>query len=311
MTTRVAFLNQGRLVGCDAPEVALRSREVLERIGLVPKKLPQRQNGNGGKRLLSVRGMTCTVGVQEVIKDVSFDIKGGEVVGLMGANGSGKTTLLLSLMNLIEEKEGRVFLDGEDVTHGKTSRLARSMGLVFQNPASQLFEGTVMGEVGFAPRNFRDDGALARVPETIAMMGLGGLEGRQPHSLSHGQKRRVNLASVMVYRPRLLLLDEAFIGQDVRRTFELAQHIRDFTSAGGAALMVLHDPEIARHLCDRIIFLDGGRVTVNGATAKPARTVKEGDIIEIHFGERALKVEVLSVAENVRKEQAADMYKVL
>ncbi|MGE5572139.1 MAG: energy-coupling factor ABC transporter ATP-binding protein, partial [Bacteroidota bacterium] len=209
--------------------------------------------------------LTHKYGDRAVLQDVNLEVNRGEIVGIMGDNGSGKTTLLLSVMGVLRPASGRIVLDGDDITNVRVSARARRIGMIFQNPNHQLFTDHVWREVVVGP--------LSRgVPEAVCRPAAGALLDRfdlvafrdsHPLTLSYGQKRRLNLAAVMVSDPSVLLLDEPFVGQDAARAQDLARLLGELASAGKGILLVGHEPDLMSRYCDRLLFLDGGRVIVD------------------------------------------------
>jgi energy-coupling factor transport system ATP-binding protein len=214
-----------------------------------------------------------------VLDGVTLRVRPGEVVAVMGDNGAGKSTLLRCLLGLVEPTSGRVEVMGADVERTPTSRLARSVGLIFQNPDHQLFADTVWEETTFAARNLDllDAAARERAACLLDRLGLAARRDDHPYRLSYGQKRRLNLASALVHGPRLLLLDEPLIGQDWPNVVFLMEQVRKLAQEGGAALVVAHDPRAVTRFCDRAIFLEQGQVVVDGSPeATLARVAAHG-----------------------------------
>ncbi len=187
--------------------------------------------------------------------DVSLDLGGG-VTGLMGATGSGKTTLLEVVAGATPPDSGRVRVDGE-------------VGLVFQLPERQFFEPTVEREVtfGLRERGLPATVARERAARALALMGLdlAELAGRSPFSLSGGQQRRVAIASVLALRPSVLLLDEPTAGLDPRARRACLDAVRAAAGEGATVVMASHDANALAEVADRLVVLEGGRVTLDGA----------------------------------------------
>jgi energy-coupling factor transport system ATP-binding protein len=192
----------------------------------------------------------------------------GPVLGeplVMGDNGSGKTTFLHCLLGLRQPSRGCVEVIGRDTRQAAVSELARQVGFVFQNPDHQLFADSVWEEATFAPRNFgeQDADSEVRVGELVARCGLGDRLQDHPYRLSYGQKRRLNLISVLSYQPALILLDEVLIGQDPANAAFLLGLLQDHVSGGGAVIMVNHAPGITRRYASRLLFLDSGKIIID------------------------------------------------
>ena len=202
---------------------------------------------------------------QQVLPGISLEVHSGEFVAVMGDNGCGKTTLLYSLLGLIKPQQGRVEILGQDTRQAPVSHLARQVGFVFQNPDHQLFADTVWAEATLASSNFRVlDGATgARVAELLARCGLGDRRADHPYRLSYGEKRRLNLISVLAHGPKLVLLDELLIGQDAANATFLLDLLRERVEQGDVVIMVNHAPVVTRCYASRLIFLDDGQVVVD------------------------------------------------
>jgi energy-coupling factor transporter ATP-binding protein EcfA2 len=220
-----------------------------------------REEATPGETVLDVRGLQSGYGETQVLHGIDLTVREREVVGLVGPNGAGKTTLLRCILGLGEVWDGRVLVAGLDAGREPTSKMAREAGLVFQTPDHQLFERTVREELTFGPRNFGIDPLRMedRIGELAAEYALAPLMEVHPYRLSLGQKRRLNVASVQASFPRLLMLDEPFIGQDLGNIRALNRAIQEARWENTAILMVSHDLEVLSHMCDRAVVVDGGR----------------------------------------------------
>lgn len=215
--------------------------------------------------LASVKNLHVHYGDNIVLRHCTLDIHAGEFVSVMGDNGSGKTTLLHCLMGLQKPTQGSVLVLGEDTRDKAVSALARHVGFVFQNPDHQLFTGSVWEEATFAAENF---GVLTKTTEKLIrslldQWGLGGRLRDHPYRLSYGEKRRLNLISVLSYSPAFLLLDEILIGQDAYHAFFLLNLLQTYVSQGGTVMLVNHAPSLTRRYTDRLLFLDHGEIIVD------------------------------------------------
>jgi energy-coupling factor transport system ATP-binding protein len=200
-----------------------------------------------------------------VLRGVSLKVVSGEFVAAMGDNGSGKTTFLYSLLGLLKPTQGRVEVLDMDTRRVPVSHLARQVGFVFQNPDHQLFADSVWAEATFASRNFQmlDAAAAARVDALLARCGLADRHDDHPYQLSYGEKRRLNLISVLAHAPRLILLDELLIGQDPGNATFLLELLRERTEQGDAVILVNHAPKVTRRYASRVLFFDDGQVVVD------------------------------------------------
>ena len=209
---------------------------------------------------IEVRGVWKAFDGHTVLRDVSFEVPGGELVALLGPSGCGKTTLLRIVAGLEEADQGEVLHAGEAV-RGKSAR-ERNVGLVFQHYA--LFRHLSVAEnVAFALRVRRRpaDRVRARVRELLSLVQLEGLERRHPHQLSGGQRQRVALARALAAEPRILLLDEPFGALDARVRQELRRWLRRLhDEIHVTTLFVTHDQEEAFEVADRVVLMNHGRV---------------------------------------------------
>jgi energy-coupling factor transport system ATP-binding protein len=194
-----------------------------------------------------------------------LEIKAGELISVMGDNGSGKTTLLQSLMGLRRPDAGTVEVLGLDISKTPVSELAQQVGFIFQNPDHQIFADSVWEEAVIAARNFRllDPETQTKTKALLEEAGLSDRLSDHPYRLSYGEKRRLNLISVLSYRPKLLLLDEILIGQDACNAAFLMRLVQVTAAQGTAVVMVNHNSEITARYATRLVFMDGGDILVD------------------------------------------------
>ncbi|MBB4207927.1 ABC transporter ATP-binding protein [Roseinatronobacter bogoriensis] len=212
------------------------------------------------KTLLSVEKLRkqFTTGDVAAVERVSFDLGEGEMLALLGPSGCGKTTTLRMIGGFEPPDEGRIALNGRDITHLPPE--ARGIGFVFQDYA--LFPHlSVLDNVKFGLRKLSRAQAEARAKDMLALVGLESLCTRKPHELSGGQQQRVALARTLAVAPPLVLLDEPFSNLDAAMRVETRQEVRKLLkSAGSAAILVTHDQEEAMAVADRIAVMEKGRV---------------------------------------------------
>jgi cobalt/nickel transport system ATP-binding protein len=193
---------------------------------------------------------------------VTLAVEAGSAFGLLGANGAGKSTLLLHL-NGVLNGSGAVEIFGRAVTRANVKEIRRRVGLVFQDPDDMLFMPRLGDDVAFGPRNLglAEAEVEARVREALAAVGLAGMEGRSPHHMSLGEKRRASLAAALALKPDLLALDEPTANLDGRGRRELAELLR---SLGGTKIIASHDLALVREVCVEAALLAAGRVVAAG-----------------------------------------------
>jgi sulfate transport system ATP-binding protein len=202
------------------------------------------------------------------IREVSLTIRKGALVALLGPSGSGKTTLLRVIAGLEHPQQGRVILDGADVTATPVQK--RGIGFVFQDYA--LFEHLSVADnvaFGLSVRRVPIDEQLSRVRELLARVQLADLAGRMPRELSGGQRQRVALARALAPNPRVLLLDEPFGALDARVRAELRGWLRRLhDELHITSVFVTHDQDEALEVADQLVVLDRGRIEQVGAPAE-------------------------------------------
>jgi energy-coupling factor transport system ATP-binding protein len=209
---------------------------------------------------------------QATINDVSFSIKSGEFVALLGENGAGKSTLCRLANGLLKPTAGKVLLGGLNTREVKTSVLARRAGYLFQNPDRQLCQTSVREEILFGMEYALSDAGLSaaeletekqrRCDEMLALFGLDG--SRAPFGLSRGERQQVALASVLARRPELLILDEPTTGLDYRECMTIMGIIADLHAKGTTILMISHDMEVVSDFARRALVLSKGALIGDG-----------------------------------------------
>lgn len=191
------------------------------------------------------------------LKNLNLKINRGDFIGLVGPNGSGKTTLLYLLANLYEPTSGQIFYNNKNLEEINQFEYAKRIGFIFQNPENMIFRPTIQEELLYGPKNF---GLLSDIEESyiFKLLKLVGEENRQksPYNLSWGQKRRLNLSSIFIYNPEIILLDEPFIGQDQRTIDALIETLFIENKRGKTIIISSHDYHLLLKYTKRIIELN-------------------------------------------------------
>jgi osmoprotectant transport system ATP-binding protein len=214
--------------------------------------------------MIELSHLTKVYGDIAVVNDVHMQIETGTITVIVGTSGSGKSTLMRMVNRLIEPTEGRVFIEGRDVSMMKPHELRRSIGYAIQNHG--LFpHWTVARNIATVPvlLGWPKDKVKARVAELMELFQLDHdqFAGRYPHELSGGQQQRVGVARAMAAKPALLLMDEPFGALDpIIRAKAQADLKAIQRRTGTTILLVTHDMAEAIHLGDRIAVMDGGRL---------------------------------------------------
>ncbi|QNS06509.1 ABC transporter ATP-binding protein [Streptomyces xanthii] len=213
---------------------------------------------------VSVRKLGVRRGRVEVLRWVDLEVRGGEVVALMGRNGAGKSTLLGALVGMVKVGAGDVRVGGVDPRRVKPRELIRKVGLVPQEPRDLLCADTVGAECVAADQDAGAEPGTCRGLLTELLPGID--DATHPRDLSEGQRLTLALAIVLTAAPPLLLLDEPTRGLDYAAKARLVTILRRLADAGHAVLMATHDVELAAELTDRVAILADGEIVADGPT---------------------------------------------
>ena len=220
--------------------------------------------------LLEARGLSVRIADKQVCRDFDLTIAAGDCIGLLGANGVGKTTLLHSLAGLRPPAAGEVLLDGAPLGSLPRRRVARRLGLLMQQPEDSLpatvLETALIGRhphLDFWRWESHGDVAIAR--RALKAVGLEGLEQRAQTALSGGERRRLDLATVLTQDPAVFLLDEPAGQLDLHHQLALLGQLQRLAAQEGRALLMsLHDINLAARFCNRIVMLFGEGEAAHG-----------------------------------------------
>jgi putative spermidine/putrescine transport system ATP-binding protein len=210
---------------------------------------------------LTLEGVSKEFGTFKAVRDVTLTIDKGEFVSLLGPSGCGKTTTLQMIAGLLEPTEGRISLDGRDITREKPNR--RGLGVVFQSYA--LFPHMTVAQnvaFGLEMRRVPQAERTERVREALMLVQLSSFADRYPRQLSGGQRQRVAIARALVIAPPVLLLDEPLSNLDAKLREEMQFELRRIQrKVGTTTIMVTHDQAEALSISDRVVVMEGGRMT--------------------------------------------------
>ena len=196
------------------------------------------------------------------LNDVSFHVKHGEWLSIVGHNGSGKSTTARLIGGLLVADSGQIIVDGQELTEETVWDIRDKIGMVFQNPDNQFVGATVEDDVAFGLENkglpYKE--MVSRVQEALSFVGMMDFKDREPARLSGGQKQRVAIAGIIAMRPSILILDEATSMLDPEVRQELIQYIEDIRQQYGiTVLSITHDlDEVA--MSNRVLVLKQGKV---------------------------------------------------
>ncbi|HEY83525.1 MAG TPA: ABC transporter ATP-binding protein [Chloroflexi bacterium] len=222
--------------------------------------------------MIELNRLSIQYGSVSALEETSLTIQPGEFVLITGPSGCGKTTLGRAITGLIPHAipavvNGSVVVNGLETGAHSLPTLAQNAGMVFQNPASQLFHLTVQDEVAFGPHNLGlpEDEVSRRVEWALTITGLNDLEQRSPPELSGGQQQRVAIAAALSMRPRVLVLDEPMASLDVPGVRQVMSALADLNRRHGITIILIeHRLAEAARLAGRVILMDRGRIVADG-----------------------------------------------
>ncbi|MBR2885350.1 MAG: energy-coupling factor transporter ATPase [Clostridia bacterium] len=227
--------------------------------------------------VLEVKNLTHTYDgntpyMHDAVKNVSFSIEKGEIIGIIGHTGSGKSTLVQHLNGLLKPSDGEILLDNKNIWENpKNIRAIRSrVGLVFQYPEYQLFEDTVYKDIAFGPKNMglTEQEISIRIKEICELVGIKDeyLE-KSPFDLSGGEKRRVAIAGVMAMQPEIIIFDEPVAGLDPMGRASVVKMIDDYSKKYNATVLIIsHNMEDMALIADKLLVMNKGELALFDTT---------------------------------------------
>lgn len=203
-----------------------------------------------------------------VLKNLSFSVDKGDFLAIVGPNGSGKTTLAKILIGILKATSGTVFLHGKDILSINPVEISEKMGFVFQNPEHQFLSDTVFNEVALSlrltdkPENFIEK----KVNDILKQFELIEFKEKNPFSLSQGQKRRLSVATMLLWDQDILIFDEPTFGQDFKNSQQMWNILRELNNIGKTIIVITHDMGFVSELTEKVILLFKGEIKFFGNT---------------------------------------------
>ena len=214
------------------------------------------------------------------VKDITFHVKRGEWLSIVGHNGSGKSTTVRLIDGLLEAESGEIVIDGQRLTEENVWNIRRQIGMVFQNPDNQFVGATVEDDVAFGLENqgLSRQEMKKRVEEALALVGMLDFKKREPARLSGGQKQRVAIAGVVALRPAILILDEATSMLDPEGRRELIETVKGIRKDYDMTVIsITHDLEEVA-MSDRVLVMKKGSIE---STNSPRELFSRNDLDQI------------------------------
>lgn len=219
-----------------------------------------------------------------VLQDLSFTIRDGECVGLIGANGAGKSTVMKLILGLLPCTQGEIRVDDIPVGKETLKEIRKKLGFVLQNSDNQMFMPTVYEDMIFAPLNYgvSKEETEERVDAVLEKLGLQDLKHRHNHKISGGEKRMAAIATILAMQPEMILMDEPTAALDPYNRRIVINTIRELPQT---KLITSHDLDMILDTCDRVILLSGGRIAADGPAQEILRDKEllEANRMELPF----------------------------
>jgi len=233
--------------------------------------VPLEPDENHAQPLIAVQNLSY--GYQQgmlALRNVSLEIRAGEMLAIVGRNGAGKSTLAKLMVGLLKPQEGVLTLFGKPAQQWKLQDLATHISLVFQNPEHQFLTDTVADEIEYSllARGVNGKAEIQRgIADMLALLGLTDHAAQHPFSLSAGMKRRLGVATMLVGDPQVLLVDEPTYGQDKGMTTTLMSIMNEIRKRGIAVVMITHDMRLVQEYAHRVVVMNEGQVLYDGSPA--------------------------------------------
>lgn len=256
---RVVYMEKGRiLLDCDTDQAV---RYLGDR-GLLPAIAPRSDEIALGHPVVKVDSLSFAYDHVPVLSDLNLRVARNEILAITGSNGSGKSTLLKNIMGLLKPGKGKVEALGEDVANTTPAKLARRVGFLGQNPNDYLFEETLQKELEFTLKNLKIEKKEwdERIRWALEMVDLVEYREHFPRDLSCGERERAALASILVGRPEVLILDEPTRGLDQWNKNKLGEVLEGLRNEGITTILVTHDFRFVAEHATRVAVLKDGQV---------------------------------------------------
>ncbi|MGQ4872633.1 MAG: energy-coupling factor ABC transporter ATP-binding protein [Promethearchaeia archaeon] len=204
------------------------------------------------------------------LKGIDFKISKGELVGIMGKNAAGKTTLIRTLNGLLKPQGGIIYIGKENTKNKTIATLSKKIGIVFQNPAHQLFSNTVEEELRFSLKNLNltNEEIQNKIELILKQFNLEKYRNRSPLNLSGGEMKKLAIASIICRDPEILIFDEPTLGQDKKEIEFFINLLKNEQEKGKTIIIITHNIEFALKYIPRTILMADGKILADGPTKK-------------------------------------------
>lgn len=215
------------------------------------------------------------------LSKINLKVKKGEKLAILGSNGAGKSTLFLHFNGIYRPNSGSIKFRGQDISYEKKAliELRKKVGIVFQDPDSQLFSASVWQDISFGPLNLElaEEVVVDRVKQAMSDTETTDLQDKPTHLLSYGQKKRVSIAGVLAMEPEVIIFDEPTAWLDPRHAREFMELLEKLSQKGKTIIISTHDVDLAYSWSDRIAIMYSGEIIADG---EPGEVFRQPEVIK-------------------------------
>ena len=245
----------------------------------LPDRVLKDKRDSSSDSILKVEGLSVSYGDNPaIIEDLSFSLKKGERLAIVGKNGAGKSTLAKALCGFVPS-QGKLTYKGQDISQDSIAERSERIGFVLQNPNQMISQTMIFDEValGLRLRGIEEAEVEARVHEVLKTCGLYSFRNWPISALSFGQKKRVTIASILVLKPEIIILDEPTAGQDYKTYTDIMNFLDSLQKQGHTIVMITHDMQLMLEHSDRCLVVVEGKII---ADDKPVTILNQKDLLE-------------------------------
>lgn len=242
---------------------------------------------------------------KKVLDNINFEIpKDKRKIAILGENGSGKSTLFLLMNGILKKKSGQIFIDEEELDYSKKKliEIRKKVGIVFQDPETQIIAPTVFQEIGFGLENIgiKEQDIHKKIDTYLKKFNLLDKKQELCHTLSYGQKKRLSIASIVAMEPKILILDEPLVWIDPKNYNEIKKLLNEISEEGTTIIFSTHDVNFAYEFADYIYIVKDGKIVKEGNRKNVFNSVEEIRKYNLDFPE------ILKIADFLEKKYSFD-----
>ncbi|CEI71957.1 MULTISPECIES: ABC transporter ATP-binding protein [Romboutsia] len=243
---------------------------------------------------------------KQILKDVSFKIRKGDIASIVGKNGAGKSTISKLICGFYKPTSGRILFDGKDIKDESIKERSEKIGFVMQNPNQMISKTMVFDEVAFGLkiRGYNKEEIKEKVENVLKTCGLYGYRNWPISALSFGQKKRVTIASILVLNPEVIILDEPTAGQDFKHYTEIMEFLVELNKKGVTIIMVTHDMHLMLEYTSNVVVLSNGQKIGDDKSTKiltNKEIIEKANLKETSLQELAIKCKIKDSVEFVNR----------